>query len=334
MAVYELRLAKSLILLYAFLRMFYEKEYPMKRRPVILSTDPGIDDAVAIALALFSEELEVKLICPIFGNVSLKNTKANTEKLLTLYKKTPRVVLGSARPLLRDAIDASDIHGESGMDGYEFPAATIVSDGSQTAVEAMHEVVNQEEKTTLVGIGPLTDIALFIHLYPQDLARIDRIVLMGGSLGRGNYGVLSEFNFAADPEAAKIVFNSGVLIQVAPLEVGDQAKIMPEITNKLKSFGKIGEMVYHLFMKYRSGSLEAGLNMYDALAIALILKPELFEIVSTRVEIETAASLTYGASLIDLKNYLNLPANAEVAVSVNAQQFEEWFIDSFAKTAE
>lgn len=304
----------------------------MKKRPVILSTDPGIDDAVAIALALFSEELEVKLICPIFGNVSLEHTKANTEKLLTLYQKTPRVVLGSSRPLLREAIDASEIHGESGMDGYEFPEATIFADESQTAVEAMHEVVNEAEKTTLVGIGPLTDIALFIHLYPQDLAKIDRIVVMGGSLGRGNYGVLSEFNFAADPEAAKIVFNSGIPIQVAPLEVGNQAKIMPEITNRLKSMGEIGEMIYQLFSKYRSGSVDVGLNMYDALAIALIVKPEIFELVSTRVEIETTASLTYGASLIDLNNYLDLPANAEVAINVEASRFEQWFIDSLAKT--
>ena len=195
----------------------------------------------------------------------------------------------------------------------------------------MHEMVSQEEQTTLVGIGPLTDIALFLHLYPEDLAKIDQIVVMGGSLGRGNYGVLSEFNFAADPEAAKMVFDSGVPIQVAPLEVGDQAKIMPEVTEKLRGFGEIGEMIYQLFTKYRSGSFEAGLNMYDALAIALILKPEMFELVSTRVEIETTAALTYGASLIDLNNYLELPANAEVAINVDAEKFEQWFVESFAK---
>lgn len=303
----------------------------MKKRPIILSTDPGIDDAVAIALALFSEELDVKLICPIFGNVSLANTKANTEKLMTLYKKTPKIVTGSSRPLLREAIDASEVHGESGMDGYDFPEAIIFADHSRTAVQAMHEVVIQEEQTTLVGIGPMTDIALFLHLYPEDLAKIDQIVVMGGSLGRGNYGVLSEFNFAADPEAAKMVFDSGVPIQVAPLEVGDQAKIMPEVTEKLRGFGEIGEMIYQLFTKYRSGSFEAGLNMYDALAIALILKPEMFEIISTRVEIETTAALTYGASLIDLNNYLELPANAEVAINVDAEKFEQWFVESFAK---
>lgn len=303
----------------------------MTRRPLIISTDPGIDDAVAIALALFSEELEVKLICPIFGNVSLTHTKANTEKLLTLYKKTPKAVLGSDRPLLREAINASEIHGESGMDGYNFPPATVFVDETCPAVVAMHEVVSREEQTTLVGIGPLTDIALYLHLYPQDIPKIDRIVVMGGSVGRGNYGVLSEFNFAADPEAASIVFNSGIPIQVAPLEVGDQAKIMPEMTNKIKDFGEIGEMVYRLFTKYRSGSYEAGLNMYDALAIALIVRPEMFDQVSTRVEIETTHSLTYGASLIDLEGYLGLPANADVAIHVDSKKFEEWFIETFSK---
>lgn len=106
---------------------------------------------------------------------------------------------------------------------------------------------------------------------------------------------------------------------------------MPEVTEKLRGFGEIGEMIYQLFTKYRSGSFEAGLNMYDALAIALILKPEMFEIISTRVEIETTAALTYGASLIDLNNYLELPANAEVAINVDAEKFEQWFVESFAK---
>lgn len=305
----------------------------MNKKPVIISTDPGIDDAVAIALALFSEELDVKLICPIFGNVSLENTKANTEKLLTLYKKEPQVVLGSQQPLLRKSINASNVHGKSGMDGYSFPEPTVFADHSLTAVAAMHKIINQEEnKTTLIGIGPLTDIALFIHLYPQDLKRIEQIVVMGGSLGRGNYGVLSEFNFAADPEAAKIVFDSGLPIQVAPMEVGRQAKVMPEISEKIKQLGKIGDMFYQLFSKYRGGSFATGLSMYDALAVGLILNPKMFEIVSTRIEIETTSPLTAGASLIDLKGYLKLPANAEVAISVDPKQFEEWFIHSIAKT--
>ncbi|GAA3011570.1 nucleoside hydrolase [Tetragenococcus solitarius] len=302
------------------------------KKNVIISTDPGIDDAVALALATFSRELNVQLVCPLFGNVNVNNTVANTEKLLTFFEKDIRIVAGSQQPLIRESIEASNIHGKTGMEGFDFPKASQLADTSLTAVEAMHQVVSQNKtNTTLVGIGPLTDIALFIHLYPQDLSKIEEVVVMGGTLDRGNFGVLSEFNFASDPEATKMVFDSGLKIRVAPMQVGRQAKVMPETSEKVKRLNKIGDMFYQLFSKYRGGSFANGLNMYDALAIALILKPEIFEEVSTRVEIETAGNLTAGASLIDLKNYLKLPDNAKVAVSVDSIQFEEWFVAALGK---
>ena len=302
------------------------------KKNVIISTDPGIDDAVAIALATFSEELDVQAICPIFGNVSIQNTIANTEKLLTFFNKDIKIVAGSQQPLIRKTIEASNVHGKTGMEGFNFPKATKSVDSFLTAVEAMHQIVSQNKtNTTLVGIGPLTDIALFIHLYPQDLEKIEEIVVMGGTLDRGNFGVLSEFNFASDPEATKMVFDSGVKIRVAPMQVGRQAKVMPETSEKIKRLNKTGDMFYQLFSKYRGGSFASGLNMYDALAIALILKPEIFEEVTTRVEIETSGKLTGGVSLIDLKNYLKLPNNAKVAVSVDSKQFEEWFVTTLEK---
>lgn len=302
------------------------------KKSVIISTDPGIDDAAALALAFASEALDVQLVCPVFGNVSLDYTVTNTEKLMTFFNQTTKIVPGSRRPLVRQLIDASDVHGKTGLEGYEFPEAVQKADLSMTAVEAMHQIVQQNEKTTLMGIGPLTDLALFIHLYPQDLAKIDEVVVMGGSLGRGNFGVLSEFNFAADPEAAKMVFDSGLKIRVAPMEVGRQAKVMPETSEKIKGLNKTGEMFYQLFSKYRGGSFATGLNMYDALAIALAAQAEMFEEVATRVEIETTGALTAGASLIDLKNYLKLPHNATVAVAVDPLQFEEWFIETLSKS--
>ncbi|MDN6268027.1 MAG: nucleoside hydrolase [Atopostipes suicloacalis] len=302
------------------------------KKNVIVSTDPGIDDAVALALAAFSEELDVQLVCPLFGNVSVQNTVANTEKLLTFFNKNIKIVAGSQQPLIRETIEASNVHGKTGMEGFNFPYANQSADTFLTAVEAMHQVVSKNKtNTTLVGIGPLTDIALFIHLYPQDLAKVEEIVVMGGTLDRGNFGVLSEFNFASDPEATKMVFNSGVKIRVAPMQVGRQAKVMPETSEKIKSLNKTGDMFYQLFSKYRGGSFASGLNMYDALAIALILKPEIFEEVTTRVEIETNGRLTAGASLIDLKNYLKLPNNADVAVAVDSKQFEEWFVAALEK---
>lgn len=305
----------------------------LKKSPVIISTDPGIDDAVAIAIATGNENLDVQLICPVSGNVSLEKTVINTEKLLTFFEKDIWVVPGSSKPLLRAPKDASGVHGKTGMDGYDFPDLTVRADWSVTAAAAMHEVINKNSlKTTLIGIGPLTDIALFIHQYPQDLKKIREVVLMGGSLGRGNFGVLSEFNIGTDPEAAKIVFESGLNIRVAPMEIGRQAKIMPETSNKISKLGRVGDMFYQLFSKYRGGSFATGLKMYDALAIAMILKPDMFEQKMTRVEIETTGKLTSGASLIDLKGYLNLPNNATVAVNVDTSKFENWFITEISKS--
>ncbi|EHO50234.1 putative cytidine/uridine-specific hydrolase [Lentilactobacillus kisonensis F0435] len=318
---------------YKKLKEFYKMVDKQKKKPVIISTDPGIDDAVAIAIATSNETLDVKLIVPISGNVSLAKTTLNTQKLLTFFNKPIRVVPGSNKPLLRPAKDASGVHGKTGMDGYPFPEIKIPVDNKTLAATAMHQVISEStEPVTLVGIGPLTDIALFIHQYPDDLKKVGEIVLMGGSLGRGNFGVLSEFNFGTDPEAAKIVFTSGAQIRVAPMEVGRQAKIMPETSNKIKTLGSVGDMFYKLFSKYRGGSFNKGLNMYDALAIALVIKPELFEQVETHVEIETTGRYTAGASLMDLKGYLGMPNNARVATNVDTKQFEDWFVKEIAKT--
>lgn len=302
--------------------------------PTIISTDPGIDDAVAIAIALGSPKLDVQLICPIAGNVSVEKTTLNTRRLLTFLNQAPRVVQGSSKPLLRPLKDASGVHGKTGMDGYPFPEPAVAVDTSLPAAVAMHETVMANSRSvTLIGIGPLTDIALFIHQYPDDLKKIKELVLMGGALGRGNLGVLSEFNFGTDPEAAKIVFNSGLPIRVAPMEIGRQAKILPETSEKIKQLGKVGDMFYALFSKYRGGSFKTGLNMYDALAVAMILEPSYFNEVTTHVEIETRGEFTAGASLIDLKGYLGKPDNASVATNVDSEKFESWFVDAIAATA-
>lgn len=306
------------------------------KTPLIISTDPGIDDAVAIAIALFSPALEVKLIAPLSGNVSLAKTAFNTQRLLTFLNKPVHVVEGSSKPLLHEPKDAGNVHGETGMDGYPFPTPTVPVDTSVTAAQAMHQVVvESDQPVTIVGIGPLTDIALFIHLYPGDLSHIEKVVLMGGALGRGNLGVLSEFNFGTDPEAAKIVFASGLKIEVAPMEVGREASIMPETSEEIRHMGKVGDMFYALFSKYRGGSFKTGLHMYDALAMALVLQPSMFDLVDTHVEIETQGTLTAGASLFDFRGYLgDLPANVTVGRSVDTAQFKDWFVKAIQATTQ
>ncbi|MBZ7986874.1 ribonucleoside hydrolase RihC [Campylobacter canadensis] len=301
-------------------------------RPIIIDTDPGIDDAIAIAIAAFSNELDIKLISTVAGNVSLEKVTQNALKLLALFKKDIPVAMGAKAALIEEFVDAANVHGLSGMDGYDFPEAKEELLLKEHAVIALRDcILNSKEKITLVPIAPLTNIALLFTIFPEVKQNIKEIVLMGGSLSRGNKGVMSEFNFASDPEAAKIVFNSKLPIVMAGLDVGLKALVMPSDMQEIQNFGEVGKMAYALFKKYRGGSFNTGLKMYDSCAIAYLLKPELFSISECFVDIELNNGLTRGCSVVDLKNYLNKQANAKVCVDINQDEFRKWFLAAMKK---
>ena len=275
------------------------------RRPIIIDTDPGIDDALAIAIALFSEELDVRLITTVAGNVSLEHVTNNALKLLNFWGKDVPVAKGAAHPLIEPFIDASNVHGVSGMEGYDFPEPKEELLLQEHAVNAMRRVIlESREPVTLVPIAPMTNIAQLLIMYPEVKENIREIVIMGGSAGRGNKGVMSEFNVATDPEAAKIVFASGLPIVMAGLDVGWKALVYPEDSEKIKMMGKTGEMAYCLFKRYRGGSFQTGLKMYDSCAIAYLLQPDLFQVEETYVDVETQGQMTRGCTVVDHKGYL------------------------------
>ncbi|NOU94721.1 ribonucleoside hydrolase RihC [Paenibacillus sp. LMG 31456] len=304
----------------------------MTKRPIIIDTDPGIDDAVALAIALYSEELDVRLITTVAGNVGLDKVTINALRLLQFFNKRVPVALGAERPLIKEPIDASDIHGSTGMDGYDFEEPTEDLVLKEHAVNAMYRVIMASEKPiTIVPIGPLTNIALLLKLYPGVKENIAEIVLMGGSTTRGNAGVMAEFNIFADPEAAKIVFQSGLPIVMVGLDVGLKALVYPEDSEQLKDMNQTGKMIYQLFQKYRGGSMKTGLKMYDSCAIAYLLQPEMFQVVDTFVDVELSGSLTTGCTIVDLKNYLGKPSNAKVCVDIDPQMFKQWFMESLKK---
>lgn len=301
----------------------------MKKKPLIIDTDPGIDDAIAIAIALFSEEVDVKLITTVAGNVATHLVTDNALKLLRLFEKQVPVAMGAQEPLLRPFIDASDIHGASGMEGYDFQPGDRSLLLAEHAVTAMQRTIMESgDPVTIMAIGPLTNVAVLLHMYPEVKKNIGEIVLMGGSLTRGNKGVMSEFNIDCDPEAAKMVFNSGLPIAIAPLDCGLKALVYPEDSEKLRTMNKTGEMIYSLFQKYRGGSMKTGLKMYDSCAIAYILCPEMFDIAELFVDVELTGTYTAGCTVIDLKNYLKRPANAKVCTDIDADKFKKWFMDS------
>lgn len=154
---------------------------------------------------------------------------------------------------------------------------------------------------------------------------------MGGAIGRGNFGVLSEFNIAIDPEAAAIIFESGLPIAVAPLDVGAKALVYPEDSAKIKEMNQTGDMMVQLFKKYRGGSFGTGLKMYDSCAIAYLLCPEIFDIQETFVAIETQGAYTAGATIVDLNNRLKQKNNCRVCIDIDEALFKDWFLQAISK---
>lgn len=300
-------------------------------RKVIIDTDPGIDDAVAIAIATNAKELDVELITTVAGNVGIEHVTNNTLKLLKFLGKKIPVAKGACGPLLKSAMSVESVHGKTGMEGYEFPEPDKTLLKRESALEAMHNVIQNNEETTLVCIGPLTNISLLIRTYPKDLEKIKEIVIMGGAIGRGNSGVYSEYNFHFDPEAAKIVIEAPVKKVICPLEIGKEALIFPEISEQIKQLNGTGEMFYALFKRYRGGSFSTGLKMYDSTAVAYLLAPEIYTLSNEYVAIETKGELTQGASIIDINKKMGKEENAVVAVSVDADAFRKWFVAAVEK---
>lgn len=293
---------------------------------------PGIDDALAIAIALFSDELDVKLITTVAGNVGLDKVTYNALRLLKYFEREDiPVAMGADSPLIRPYEDASNVHGKSGMEGFDFEEPTI-SAIKENAVDAMRKVIMESaEPVTLVPIAPLTNIALLLKTYPEVKKNIREIVMMGGSASRGNKGVMSEFNVALDPEAAHMVFHSGVKLTMVGLDVGLKALVLPQDSERIKDMNKTGAMAYCLFKKYRGGSFNTGLKMYDSSAIAYLLAPEMFTAEETYLDVELAGSMTAGCTVVDLKGYLHQDANATVCLDIDQDAFRQWFVDSIQK---
>lgn len=305
----------------------------MSRVPIILDTDPGIDDAVAIAAALFAPQLDLKLLTTVAGNVSVEKTTRNALQLMHFWQKDIPVAQGAATPLVRKLGDAAYVHGESGMEGYAF-VEHHRKPLDKPAFQAIYDSLNASpEPITLVAIGPLTNIALLLTQYPDCKQKIKRLVIMGGSAGRGNFTPNAEFNIAIDPEAAARVFESGLEIVMCGLDVTNQALLSPEYLATLPALNQTGKMLHALFSHYRSGSMVTGLRMHDLCAIAWLVRPDLFRMQSCFVAVETHGEYTAGTTVVDLEGRFERPPNAQVAMDLDVPGFQAWVAEVLALAA-
>src|SRR5690606_6630637 len=301
----------------------------MAPRKIIIDTDPGQDDAVAILLALASPELDVVAITTVAGNVPLRLTQTNARKICELAgKPETRVFAGAIRPMVRQLVTAEEVHGKTGLDGPDLPEPTMPLQAKH-AVDFIVETLMSEEPgtVTLCPLGPLTNIGLALVREPKIARRVREIVLMGGGFFEGgNVTPAAEFNIYVDPHAADIVFKSGIPITMMPLDVTHQALTTAK---RIKAFRDLGTRVgtataemLEFFERFDEGKYGTdGGPLHDPCVIAFLLKPELFRGREVNVSIETASELTMGMTVVDWWGVTRRPKNAHVMREIDADGY-------------
>ena len=302
----------------------------MTQRKIIIDTDPGQDDAVAILLALASPDaLEVLGITCVAGNVPLSLTAKNARIVCELAgKPETKVFAGCDRPLGRDLVTAEHVHGKTGLDGPNLPDPVMPLQ-EQHAVDFIIETLRREAPgtVTLCPLGPLTNIATAFSKAPDIVERVAEIVLMGGAYFEvGNITPAAEFNIYVDPQAADIVFKSGTPIVVMPLDVTHKALVTKERNDAFRALGtKVGISVaqmtdfFERFDKEKYGS--TGAPLHDPCVTAYLLAPELFTGRRVNVEIETTSELTMGMTVADWWGVTDRAQNALFIGDIDADGF-------------
>ncbi|UQX04435.1 nucleoside hydrolase [Streptomyces sp. RerS4] len=304
--------------------------------PIVIDCDPGHDDALAILLAAGDPSVDLLAITTVAGNQSLDKTTLNALRVCTVAGITGvPIAAGCARPLTQPLRVADDVHGESGLDGPRFPTPTIEAE-PEHAVELLHRILTgHPEPVTLVPTAPLTNIALLLTRYPEVAPRIREIVLMGGSTERGNRTPAAEFNIHTDPEAADIVFRSGVPVTMCGLNVTHQALATPEVLARFEALDtELGRICAEL-LRFFGGTYRRlwgfpAPPLHDPVAVARVIDPELVACVDAYVAVELHGHHTRGATVVDLHGTLGRPANARVAVELRVEPFWERLLAAVA----
>jgi len=299
-------------------------------RKIIIDTDPGQDDAVAILLALASpDEIDVLGITAVAGNVPLPLTQKNARIVCELAGKPDvKVFAGCDAPLTRKLVTAEHVHGKTGLDGPTLPDPVMPLQSAH-AVDFIIDTLRAEPagSVTLCPLGPLTNIATAFEKAPDIVARVQEIVLMGGAYFEvGNITPAAEFNIYVDPEAADIVFKSGTPIVVMPLDVTHKALVTPTRNAAFRAVGgdvghAVAEMTdfFERFDKEKYGS--DGAPLHDPCVTAYLIRPDLFTGRHINVEIETQSDLTLGMTVADWWGVTDRPPNATFIGDIDSDGF-------------
>jgi inosine-uridine nucleoside N-ribohydrolase len=308
-------------------------------KPVVLDMDVGVDDALALMLAIHSPELEVLAVTAVSGNAHVDNTSKNALKVLEWFDvANVRVARGMAKPLTRDLTVAPEYHGRDGLGDTRLPEPRRRLDAKHGVDALVEEVMRAAPRSlTLIATGPLTNVAAAFLMEPSLAGRLRELVIMGGAYETTPYGVgnqtqVAEFNIYVDPEAAKIVFNSGVGLTAVGLDVTTDptgiltlAKFKQIERARTRSAALITKVLGKLIRKFGSFAL------HDPMAVAYAIRPSMFKTAQYHVDVETRGELTRGQTVADRRSWRPKgavkPPNANICVGVDGPRFLDFFFE-------
>ncbi|MEB5760125.1 nucleoside hydrolase [Mammaliicoccus sciuri] len=293
--------------------------------PIIIDTDPGIDDIIAISAALHSKELDVKLITTIGGNVGIERTTQNALDIVSYFHSNTPVAKGVDKPLINTLETAEHVHGQNGIGNAQIKSTKHNDILEEHAVIAMRDtILNSEIPITLVPIGPLTNIGLLFSLFPETKKNIKQIVLMGGAVVGGNATPVAEFNIFVDPHAAKIVFDQDVPIVMCGLDVTRETMINKDDLNIIQTQGDFGNIIIDMLSSYND--VNAGEEhehiIHDLCTIFYLLYPEMFTTERADVSVITEGQAV-GCTYTEFSD----EGKVEVCMHAQNEQFREKFVD-------
>lgn len=292
---------------------------------VILDCDVGHDDAIALMLGAAHPGIDLMGICAVAGNQVLAKTLPNTLHVVQHLGLPIPVYAGMDRPMVREQITAGEIHGESGLDGPVFGPLERKAEKEHAVQFIIRTLLESEEKITLVPVGPLSNIGMALRLAPGIVEKIEQIVLMGGAYGLGNYSAAAEFNILVDPEAAHIVFSSGVPIVMMGLDLTNQALADMSVIERMEGLGNkagklFGDMMRFTFETQRMFGLTAG-PVHDVTAMAYVVEPDIFETKPAYVEVCLDKGSCYGRTVCDFYQITGKKPNALVGMGLDLARF-------------
>ena len=295
------------------------------KRNIILDCDPGHDDAVAILLAGNNPKLNLLGISVVAGNQTIEKTATNALNVASYLGINVPVAIGCEFPMVRERVICASIHGESGLDGFSFPKPKETFDKRHGVQLIIDSVINNDD-VTIVATGPLTNVAMAIKMEPRLLKKTKEIVLMGGSVDHGNTSPAAEFNIMCDPEAAHVVFSSGIPVKMVGLNVTRKVLVTDEVVNRMvKINNKASKMFVDLMKVFNENQRKtfgviAG-PLHDPATIAYLIDEDVIKFQKMNVEIDISHGSSYGRTNCDVFDYLHAPHNAYVAIDIDVNKY-------------